>query len=828
VDPTLSNARSSGSAAATRFICIHGHFYQPPRENPWLEEVQIQTSADPYHDWNERITSECYGPNAAARILDERGRVTHVVNNYAAISFNFGPTLLSWLERHDAETYRAVLDADRLSRERFSGHGSAMAQVYSHPILPLCNERDRLTQVRWGIADFRRRFGRQPDGMWLPETGVDASSLELLAAHGIRFTVLAPSQAAAVRRIGEANWIDVGAGTIDPRMPYRIVLPSGASIDLYFYDGPVSQAVAFERLLARGERFARRLVQAFDPKSESPQLVHIATDGETYGHHHRFGDMALAYALHTIEQQRLARLTNYAEYLELHPPSHEVRIHERTAWSCAHGLGRWSDDCGCAIGARPEWHQRWRAPLRAALDGLRDELSTRFEQGASRIVGDPWGARDRYIDVIMDRSPDSVERFLSAEAHRPLEADERVEMLKLLEMQRHALLMYTSCGWFFDEPSGIETRQVLQYASRAAQLAEELFGEPLEARFLERLERVPSNLPEFGSARTIYERKVRPTWFGPERVAADRAASSLFDDGARPETGPAYRIREIDRRSYEAGTTRLIVGHVAVESTITLESSNLVCGFLHLGSHNLEGGVSPFRDQDRYAGLLDEVAEAVSRAEVPEIRRLLERHLGALPYSLRTLSRDQQRRILDRILTSTVEETEAVYERINREHAPLMRFLSSLETAAPRVLRANADLVLNTRLRRELERADPEPRTLRRLLDEARAEAVELDGERLAYALRCTIEGMLERLSRAGDDLELLERLAGTATLLGDLPFDVNLARAKIHFFELARTIYPALADSARRGDPGARRRIEAYRSLGNALRVVVEPGDVK
>jgi len=822
----LSSAGSSGTAANTRFICIHGHFYQPPRENPWLEEVELQASAEPYHDWNERITAECYGPNANARILDERGRITHVVNNYAAISFNFGPTLLSWLERHDAETYRAVLDADRLSQERFSGHGSAMAQVYSHPILPLCNERDRRTQVRWGIADFHRRFGRQPDGMWLPETGVDSASLESLAAHGIRFTVLAPSQAAAVRRIGETSWVDVDAGTIDPRMPYRLDLPSGASIDLYFYDGPVSQAVAFERLLARGERFAGRLTQAFDPKSDSPQLVHIATDGETYGHHHRFGDMALAYALHTIERQRLARLTNYAEYLELHPPSHEVRIHERTAWSCAHGLGRWSDDCGCAIGARPEWHQRWRAPLRTALDGLRDELSTRFERRASLILGDPWGGRDRYIDVVMDRSPDNVEQFLAAEAGRGLESGERVELLKLFEMQRHALLMYTSCGWFFDEPSGIETRQVLQYASRAAQLAEELFGEPFEARFLELLERVPSNRPEFGSARTIYERKVRPTRFGPERVAADRAAASLFEDDTRTVAGPAYRVREIDRQVYEAGSTRLIVGHVAIESTITFESSDLVSGFLHFGDHNLEGGVNPYRDQDRYQRLLDEVAEAFSRAEVPEIRRLLERHLGGLPYSLRTLSRDQQGRIIDRILTSTVEETEAVYERINREHAPLMRFLSSLETMAPRVLRANADLVLNTRLRRELERADPDPQTLRRLLDEARAEAVELDGERLGYALRRSIEGMLERLTRNCDDLELLERLVGTAALFGDLPFDTKLARAEIHFFELVRTIYPALADAARRGDLGARRRIEAYRSLGDALRVVVEPDD--
>ena len=821
----MTRHRSPGPTAGTRFICVHGHFYQPPRENPWLEEVQIQTSADPYHDWNARITAECYGPNANARILDDRGRIAHVVNNYASISFNFGPTLLSWLERHDLRTYRSILDADVLSRERFSGHGSAMAQVYGHAILPLCNERDRLTQVRWGIADFERRFGRAPDGMWLPETGVDIASLEALADHGIRFTVLAPSQASAVRRMGHEDWTDVGAGTIDPRMPYRLFLPSGASIDLYFYDGPISQAVAFERLLARGERFAERLMQAFDPTSDAPQLVHIATDGETYGHHHHFGDMALAYALRTIERQRHARLTNYAEYLALHPPTHEVRVHEKTAWSCAHGLGRWTEDCGCTIGAAPQWHQRWRAPLRAALDGLRDEISSSFERHASRIFGDPWGARDRYIDVVLDRSRDNVERFLAAEARRELADDERSEALALLEMQRHALLMYTSCGWFFDEPSGIETRQILQYAARAAQLAEKLFDDPFEMRFLERLERVPSNVAEFGNARTIYERKVRPTRFGPERVAADRAASWLFDDGDATQAGPAYRVREIDRQAFEAGPSKLIVGHVAVESIITLESSDLVCGFLHLGSHNLEGGVGPYQGRDAYTRLVEDVAEVFPRADVAETRQTLQRHLGALKYSLRTLSRDQQRRIVDRILTSTVEQTEAMFERINQEHAPLMRFLSSQDTTAPRVLRATADLALNTRLGRDLAREDADPRALRRLLDEARDEAVELDGERLAYALRGNVEGLLSRLSRNGDDVELLERLAETAALLGEIPFEINLARAQIDFFELVRATYPEMQNAARRGDPGARRRIEAYRSLGDALRVVVESG---
>ncbi|HEY2321618.1 MAG TPA: glycoside hydrolase, partial [Thermoanaerobaculia bacterium] len=321
-----------------RFIAVHGHFYQPPRENPWLEAVETQDTAHPYHDWNERITFECYAPNASARILDDSDRILRIVNNYATMSFNFGPTLLSWLEVHAPETYAAIIDADRASRARFSGHGSAIAQAYNHIIMPLANARDRRTQVQWGIRDFEHRFGRKPEGMWLPETAVDTDTLEVLAAAGIRFTILEPGQA---REAG-----------IDPTMAYRCNLPSGRSIAIFFYDGPISRAVAFENLLARGEFLANRLAGAFDPSRTHDQLVNIATDGETYGHHHRYGDMALAYALHYIEERELATLTNYGEYLEKHPPVHEVEIRENTAWSCAHGVERWRSDCGCSTGGQ--------------------------------------------------------------------------------------------------------------------------------------------------------------------------------------------------------------------------------------------------------------------------------------------------------------------------------------------------------------------------------------------------------------------------------------------------------------------------------------------
>ncbi|HEX9796787.1 MAG TPA: DUF3536 domain-containing protein, partial [Anaerolineales bacterium] len=478
-----------------RYVTIHGHFYQPPRENPWLEAIEAQESAYPYHDWNERVNDESYAPNAASRILDEDGRISQIVNNYERISFNFGPTLLAWMETADPETYQAILEADRRSQARFSGHGSALAQVYNHMIMPLANLRDRQTLIAWGLHDFQARFGRSAEGMWLPETAVDLASLELLAEAGLRFTILAPHQAGRVRKLGDKNWRQVEGGGIDPSRPYLIELPSGRTLTIFFYDGRVSRAVAFEGLLSRGETLADRLADAFSEQRTWPQLVHIATDGETYGHHHRYGDMALAFALEYLEREGIARLTNYGEHLERFPPTHEVQIKEETSWSCAHGIERWRSDCGCNSGGHPGWQQAWRGPLREALDGLRDAVAGPFEEMGRGYLADPWQARHDYIQVVLDRTPENVDRFLAEHGNSSLEPADRVTCLKLLELQRHAMLMYASCGWFFDDISGIETVQVLRYAGRVVQLGQELFKLDLEGPFLARLSQAPSNLP---------------------------------------------------------------------------------------------------------------------------------------------------------------------------------------------------------------------------------------------------------------------------------------------------------------------------------------------
>ena len=436
-------------------ICLHGHFYQPPRENPWLEEVEIQESAAPWHDWNERVTEECYGPNSAARIFDEEGWIRRIVNNYSRISFNFGPTLLSWMERKRPQFYRSILEADKTGSRRFSGHGPAIAQAYNHIILPLANRRDKITQVLWGIEDFQRRFERSPEGMWLPESAVDSETLDILASNGIRFTVLAPRQAASVRKDGATSWTDVTGERVDSSRPYICSLPSGRSIALFFYHGALAQRVAFGDALRNGGAFADMLIGALPKESSLQQIVSVATDGETFGHHHKYGDMALAYCLDTIERSESASLTIFSEYLDNVPPRDEVRIVENSSWSCVHGVGRWKEDCGCSAHSRPGWRQLWRKPLREALDGLRDGVNPFFEKEAGCFFPEPWETRNRFIEVFFDRSPSLSVAFLEREAGRELTREERIRALRLLELQRNLMLMYTSCGWIFDEISGI-------------------------------------------------------------------------------------------------------------------------------------------------------------------------------------------------------------------------------------------------------------------------------------------------------------------------------------------------------------------------------------
>ena len=802
-----------------KYICIHGHFYQPPRENPWLEDIELQDSAFPYHDWNERIAAECYAPNTVSRILDGDGRIIRLPNNYARMSFNFGPTLLAWMADKAPKIYQAILEADRESQNNFSGHGSALAQAYNHMIMPLANSRDKSTQVLWGIRDFEERFGRKPEGMWLPETAVDLETLDIMAGLGIRFTVLAPRQAQKVRRISPGRaWRDVKDGRIDPTMAYLLKLPSGRSMNLFFYDGPISQAVAFEDLLGRGENLASRLVNAFSEERTWPQLVHIATDGETYGHHHAHGDMALAYALDFLGTSDLARLTNYGEYLEKHPPFFEVKIFENSSWSCVHGVERWWKDCGCNSGGHPGWNQAWRTPLRDALDWLRDTLTPLYEQKAAQFLKDPWAARNDYISIILNRSQENLEEFLQQHAVRQLNPDEYSLVLKLLEAQRHAMLMYTSCGWFFDELSGLETVQVIQYAGRVVQLVQEIFGDGTEADFLARLEQAKSNVPDHGDGRRIYEKFVKPAMVDLLKVGAHYAISSLYENYQVQDKIYCYTIDRQDYRLTAEGNAKLAVGRIGIASDFIMDTATASFAVLSLGDHNLIGGVRYFQGEEGYGAMTWEVNEAFAQAEFLEIIRLIDHHFGESTYSLRSLFRDEQRKILDQIMELAIEEVRSDFGRIYAQHVPLMHFLNELRVPLPWAFGAAAGAVLNLNLRRAFQEPELDLETIQTIHKEAHSLQVELQGTGLEFFLRKALERLAERFRQDPSDLGPCQQLATVLMLVKDLPFEVNLWKIQNTYYGMLNSVYPQWRQRLEQGDEAARAWVELFVSLWEKL----------
>ncbi|MFO0953081.1 MAG: DUF3536 domain-containing protein [Isosphaeraceae bacterium] len=684
-----------------RYLCIHGHFYQPPRENPWLDAIEVQDSAAPYHDWNERITRECYGPNTRSRVLDHHGRITHLVNNYAWISFNFGPTLLSWMADHSPATLRDIVEADRVSRERRGGHGNALAQVYNHMILPLASPRDQRTQVLWGAADFRQRFGREPEGMWLAETGVDVASLEALAEAGVAFTVLAPHQARRWRKIGSTDWVEI-PGAVDPSRAYRANLPSGRSIALFFYDGNISRQVAFERLLDSGERFADRLLKGFDDRRTHPQLMHIATDGESYGHHHAHGDMALAYVLQRLRGHSGVKLTNYGEFLELHPPEWEVEIHENSAWSCAHGLGRWTIDCGCKT--RGDWHQKWREPFRKALDGLKTQLDHLFSTRGRECFPDPWAARDGYIDVVLDPGMKSVRQFLKKYGHPDLDDDQVRDALRLLEMQRHGMLMYTSCGWFFDEISGLETVQCLRYAARAVDLARH-FHRDFERKFVQALKAAPSNLLTLKDGKGVWEQAVKPSAVDLQHVLAHRALALVYPARETPApsapTGP-FEVDVLDHEVRSRSGTRLAVGRLRARSRRTWDEAESAFVVIHFGGLDFHTVLRPAGSPREHEALKKKLFDVYQGGSLAEVTAIVAREFDGKIYGLDDLFADERRRIIAIVLEDRVVDYQRTFERLSRDDDDMLNRLGRLQHPIPGPLRSAASAYLDQRIAHEL------------------------------------------------------------------------------------------------------------------------------
>lgn len=761
-----------------RSVCIHGHFYQPPRENPWIGEIEIQESAAPWHDWNERVAAECYGPNGAARILDDEGWIRSIVNNYSRISFNFGPTLLSWMERKRPDIYEAVLRADGLGIARFSGHGPALAQVYNHMILPLANRRDRETQVIWGMEDFRARFGRDPEGMWLAETAVDTETLEVLAENGVSFTILAPRQAAAVRHAGKEDWIDVTGERVDVFRPYRCPLPSGKSMVLFFYHGGIAQQVAFGETLRNGSAFASMLLDSVLASPAKFPLLSVATDGETFGHHHKYGDMALAYCLDRLERSDRVNLTIYGEYLEKHPPTDEVRIAENSSWSCVHGVERWRSDCGCSAHSRAGWSQGWRKPLREALDGLRDTLSPLFSEEGRSVLPDPYGARNRYVSVLSGRDGDKVREFLEGEAGRPLSREELVRSVSLLEMERNLMLMYTSCGWFFDEISGIETLQVMAYAARALELGERLFpARDFRTPFMTKLAEARSNIAEFRDGRRIFDIFVEPLRADLLRAGAHFAVSCLFVPGEQKACSPelcafsSYRISGCSVERKESGNNRYALGYLRIMSETTFEEDDLFVAALYRGGKDVLCGVARKTAPADGNGVRERIEATLRGGD----EQALVEFFGHNVYSLRHLFKDEQRRILTLIISEDVAAVTDMLRKTVRDYSEVLSFLATLSMPAPEAFRSAAEVVLNDDLRKALESLHLDFIFLERRVTDAETWGISLDLETLRHTAARRLEEFLARLGEAPENRAVLEELHALLSFLERRKWDVNL-----------------------------------------------------
>ncbi|OKH28440.1 DUF3536 domain-containing protein [Chroogloeocystis siderophila] len=729
----VSTTHNPLQTATGVYVTVHGHFYQPPRENPYLDAIERQPSASPFHDWNERIHYECYRPNAFARVLNERGEIVGIVNNYEYMSFNVGPTLMSWLERYDVEVYQRILEADRKSCDRLNGHGNAIAQVYNHIIMPLANTRDKYTQIRWGKEDFRSRFGRDPEGMWLAETAVDYATLEALVAEGIKFIILAPSQAQRCRTIPTEDqpvtqWHEVGGSQIDPTRPYRCYLkgfgdqgseireikPDTPYIDIFFYDGPISRDMGFSDVLFNSQHLAGRIGSAVRGDHRPAQLISVATDGETFGHHKGGTEKTLAYAFTEEFPRREWTVTNFAHYLSLNSPTWEVELKPVTAWSCAHGVDRWQDDCGCG-GEGGVWHQKWRRPLRQALDWLREQLIKVYEEAGRQFFRDPWGARDEYIQVIRDRSPANINRFLCRHQTRKLSAAEQIDALRLLEMQRHTLLMYTSCGWFFEEISRPEGTQILRYAARALELAGDVAGVQLEKAFIKRLTQAPSNVDFFKHGGEVYRHLVVSAQISFQQVAAQYAITSLFNNhklersqnnGFVPSCNIryssqqhvyCYTAQQLDYQLQRMGALTLAVGQLRLTSEITWESEHLVFAVLHLGGWDFHCCIQPFNGRRAYSQMKDKLFEALQQASAAQTILAMTQMFGDQSFTLQHLFAEERHRIMRLLSQETLTRLDQLYTQVYRDNYGVLMAFHRDELAVPQELQVAAEIALGNR-----------------------------------------------------------------------------------------------------------------------------------
>lgn len=683
----------------SKFFVLHGHFYQPPREDPWWQSVPRQDSAYPFHDWNERIYWECYLPNATARVYDNDGRIIDIVNNYCYINFNFGPTLLLWLKAHHPDFINFLKQADAFSREKNHGHGNAIAQAYNHMILPLASERDKDTQVYWGKKFFEAIYGREPEGMWLPETACNYATLRYLIKHGIKYIILSPYQVESVRRIGEKEWHDVSHGNIDTQRAYRIFVDEDKNsyIDCFFYHGPLSHAISFQQIMHSAQSCAQRIIASYGVGENL--LLSIATDGETFGHHHPFSEMCLAYLMKYELPSHGVLCTNFGNYLEKFPPQYEVRLKRGendlgTSWSCAHGVRRWYDDCGCRIGFYPHWNQKWRKPLRDALDWLRTELDLIFEKFGSQIFNDPWQARNEYIQVIVEPGEENIRKFYSQYAK--VDDSRLVEGMKLLEMEHMGMLFYTSCGWFFDEISGIETVQNLKYAARAIQLAKEISGEDLEEHFLKKLALARSNIARFGNGRGVYEMLVKPYYQEWENYILSYLIYNTFFECDKKFY--KFEVAKEEEHKIAKGEHRVDVGRVRLKDTHLLDEAERTYLIRHQNYENLECYLSDFEDA-KFRQLKSLFEGEVWITDKDKLAEVIHRFFPPQSYGIKDVHPEEQERIVKEIFFNRKYEIFSALNDVWKANLPLIEEYRDLGLRLPYEMSLLGMSILNFKIK---------------------------------------------------------------------------------------------------------------------------------
>ncbi len=742
-------------------VCIHGHFYQPPRENPWLGVIERQGSAAPFSDWNERINAECYSALTHSHVLDDEGRIDDLFNNFAHMSFNIGPTLNSWLEKHDPETLRRIRLGAELSRKAYKKHCGALAQAYNHPILPLCDARDRHTQILWGIAEYVHRYGFKPEGMWLPECGINMDTVRLLIDHGIRFVILAPQQSEAVRMIGTEEWTQTPYGSVETRQPYRLFEVDGGGrthyhryLDVFFYDRGISLKVSFEHLLRDPDRLAWFVRERLDNDATLPQIVLVATDGEAYGHHERGGNDTLAQFFSKFLKSPEIDVGNLSLYLADNPPTWEVKLWhgvdgKGSSWSCDHGVGRWMTDCGCHTGGDDRWNQAWRQPLRNSFDHLRHLVRKALHAEGHAIFRDYWDARDDYIAVLLNPSDENRAAFLKAHARGALCRKDEIKAWRLLEADLNAMLMYTSCGWFFCELSGLEPVQNMRYALRAAELAQPYLTENLTQVLQETLSAALSNIPEEGNGCDIFNKHVLTTRFTPEQIAAAHMLCRLAGI-PEPLYVPKVSVCDEKIRTREKEGVKTSSGSVDVFDPRTTESWSLRYFCMIRDDHTFGALVwSVGGSDDKAAQTKMKQLDALPAAELSE---LIERE----GISARNLPWQVRDAIFRNLFSSSIDRAEGSLYDVYDQAKPLLQKLIengielpvTISTVASHALEARLTAVVRVIAKNGVVRPE-EKKAADAILSDASSHRITIDRTRSTHVFS---EGFLAKLEDIRDN----------------------------------------------------------------------------